>query len=114
MSAGYELFSWNNKPKNVIANVLDNIILYLDKHTLTAGLSFEYQKTRNMFMRFGTGYYKYASLDDFKNGAAPIAFGLTYGYNGESSPEPKVEHAQSALYLQESGMLQTVSNYLWD
>lgn len=101
MSAGYELFSWNNKPKNVIANVLDNIILYLDKHTLTAGLSFEYQKTRNMFMRFGTGYYKYASLDDFKNGAAPIAFGLTYGYNGESSPEPKVEHAQSALYLQD-------------
>lgn len=101
MSAGYELFSWNNKPRNVIANILDNIVFYLNNHTLTAGLSFEYQKTRNIFMSYGTGYYKYASFNDFKSGAAPIAFGLTYGYNEVSAPSPKVEHAQSALYIQD-------------
>lgn len=101
MSAGYELFSWNNNPRNTIYNVLDNVSVYLGKHTLTAGLSLEYQQAGNMFMRFGTGYYKYASFDDFKNGEAPIAFGLTYGYNGETAPRPEVSQMQSALYVQD-------------
>ena len=101
MSAGYDLFSWNNKPRSRLYNILDNVVFYLNRHTLTAGLSFEYQNTRNMFMRFGTGYYKYASFDDFKNGAAPIAFGLTYGYNGETDPKAEVLLAQSSLYVQD-------------
>lgn len=101
MSAGYELFSWNNKPRNTIFNVLDHASFYFARHTITTGLSFEYQKAGNMFMRFGTGYYKYASLDDFKNGAAPIAFGLTYGYGGESAPVAEVMQLQSAIYVQD-------------
>lgn len=101
MSAGYELFSWNNKPKNTIFNVLDNAVFYFNKHMLTVGLSLEYQKAYNMFMQFGTGYYKYASFDDFKNGAAPLAFGLTYGYNGETEPRAEVAQAQTALYVQD-------------
>ena len=101
MSAGYELFSWNNKPQNTIFNVQDNLVFYLNRHTLTIGLSFEYQKASNMFMRFGTGYYKYASFDDFRNGAAPLAFGLTYGYNGVTAPKAEIRQTQTALYLQD-------------
>ncbi|MDD6209947.1 MAG: TonB-dependent receptor [Bacteroidales bacterium] len=101
MSAGYDLFSWNNKPRNTIYNVQDNVVVYLNRHTLTAGLSFEYQRAYNMYMKFGTGYYKYASFDDFKNGAAPLAFGLTYGYNGETEPRAEVLQAQTALYVQD-------------
>lgn len=101
MTAGYEPFSWNNNPQNTILNVLDNAVFYFNEHAITVGLSFEYQRAYNMFMSFGTGYYKYASFDDFRNGAAPIAFGLTYGYNGETEPKPEILQAQSALYVQD-------------
>lgn len=101
MSAGYELFSWNNRVQNKIFNVQDHFTWTIGSHKLVGGLSFEYQKAINNFMRYGTGYYKYASLDDFKNGAAPIAFGLTYGYDGELSPSAEVSFAQSALFLQD-------------
>lgn len=101
MSAGYELFSWNNAVKNKVINVQDNIIYSVGKHKIIGGLSYEYQKALNSFMRFGTGYYKYASFSDFQNGAAPIAFGLTYGYNGQTNPAAEVSFGQSGLYLQD-------------
>lgn len=101
MSAGYELFSWNNKVQNTIVNFQDNITWILGNHKLTGGLSFEYQKALNNFMRYGTGYYKYASFDDFKNQQAPIAFGLTYGYGGDKKPSAEVAFGQYALYAQD-------------
>ena len=101
MSAGYELFSWNNKVGNTIFNVNDYVTLTFGSHNITAGASFEYQNAVNNFMRYGTGYYKYASLEDFRNEAAPIAFGLTYGYGGELSPAAEVAFAQSGLYAQD-------------
>lgn len=101
MSAGYELFSWNNGVKNNTLNIQDNITWTLGKHKIIGGLSYEYQKASNSFMRFGTGYYKFASFDDFQKGNAPISFGLTYGYSGNLNPAPEVSFAQSALYLQD-------------
>ena len=101
MSAGYELFSWNNAVKNNILNIQDNVTWTLGSHKIIGGFNFEYQKASNSFMRYGTGYYKFNSFEDFKNGAAPVAFGLTYGYNGETDPVAEVSFAQSALYLQD-------------
>ena len=101
MSAGYELFSWNNGVKNNTLSLQDNITWTLGKHKIIGGLSYEYQKASNSFMRFGTGYYKFASFDDFQKGNAPISFGLTYGYNGELNPAPEVSFAQTAFYLQD-------------
>lgn len=101
MSAGYELFTWNNKVKNTIFNIQNNVTITFGNHKLIAGASFEHQKALNNYMRYGTGYYKYASFDDFKNGNAPIAFGLTYGYNGELEPAATVKFAQSSLYVQD-------------
>ena len=40
----------------------------------------------NSYMRNGTGYYRYSSFEDFKNGAAPESFALAYGYNGNTKP----------------------------
>ena len=50
MSAGYELFSWNNKVQNKIFNVNDNLNIILGDHRITAGISFEYQKALNNFI----------------------------------------------------------------
>ncbi len=101
MSAGYELFSWKNKVQNNTFNVQDNVTWTLGNHRIIGGFSFEHQMALNNFMRYGTGYYKYASFDDFKNNKAPTAFGLTYGYNGETEPAAEVRYAQSGLYLQD-------------
>ena len=101
MSFGYELFTWNNGVNNNIMTFTDNITYYMDKHKLTGGLSYEYQMANNSYMRNGTGYYRYASVEDFLNQAAPIDFALTYGYAGEANPTAEVAFNQIGLYAQD-------------
>ncbi len=101
ISAGYELFTWNNGVKNRIITATDNFTYYLNAHKLTAGLSFEYQMADNNYMRSGTGYYRYASLSDFLDGTAPVDFALTYGANGELVPSNAVKFNQIGAYIQD-------------
>ena len=101
ISAGYELFTWNNGVNNNIFNIIDNITYYLNNHKITAGVSFEYQMANNSYMRNGTGYYRYANIDDFLNQAAPRDFALTYGYDGETNPAAEVAFNQFGLYVQD-------------
>ena len=101
ISAGYELFTWNNGVKNKILTVTDNFTYYLEAHKLTAGISYEYQMADNNYMRNGTGYYRYYSLSDFLSGAAPVDFALTYGANGELVPSNAVKFNQIGAYLQD-------------
>ena len=101
MALGYELFSWNNAVHNTIANVRDDLTWYLGNHKVTGGLRYEYQMADNAYMRNGTGYYRYSSLDDFINGAAPEIVNLTYGYNGEKNPAARVRFSQASIYAQD-------------
>ena len=101
MTLGYELYTYNNRVQNTILTVNDNFTYYLGNHKITAGLSFEHQMARNNYMRQGTGYYRYASMDDFMNGAAPIGVALAYGYDGDTSPSSKVRFNQYGLYVQD-------------
>ena len=101
ISAGYELFTWNNGVKNKIITATDNFTYYLDAHKVTAGISYEYQMADNNYMRSGTGYYRYASLSDFLDGAAPVDFALTYGANGELVPSNAVKFNQIGAYIQD-------------
>lgn len=101
ISAGYELFSWNNAVNNKVLTFTNNLTYYLDNHKITGGVSFENQLANNSFMRNGTGYYRYASVDDFINQAAPRDFALTYGYNGELNPAAEVAFNQFGAYLQD-------------
>lgn len=101
LSAGYELFTWNNGVKNKIITATDNFTYYRDAHKLTGGVSFEYQMADNNYMRSGTGYYRYASLSDFLSGAVPVDFALTYGANGELVPSNAVKFNQIGAYIQD-------------
>ena len=101
MALGYELFSWNNAVHNTIANVRDDLTWYLGNHKVTGGLRYEYQMADNAYIRNGTGYYRYSSLDDFLNGAAPEIVNLTYGYNGEKNPAARVRFSQASIYAQD-------------
>ena len=101
MSLGYELFTWNNGVHNDVLNIKDELTYYMGNHKITGGLAYEYKMADNMYMRNGTGYYRYSSLDDFINGAAPEIVCLTYGYDGESNPAARVRTNKIGVYLQD-------------
>ena len=101
MALGYELFTWNNAVHNTIATVRDDITWFAGNHKLTGGLTYEYQMADNAYMRNGTGYYRYSSMQDFLSGAAPEVVCLTYGYDGEKNPAARVQFHKAGLYAQD-------------
>ncbi len=111
MALGYELFTWNNAVHNTIWNVKDDLTAYLGKHKLMGGVSFEHQMADNMYMRNGTGYYRFNLTDDMRdNGvinptklfnSVPEVVALTYGYGGETDPAARVAFNKLGIYAQD-------------
>ncbi|MCC6762081.1 MAG: TonB-dependent receptor, partial [Chitinophagaceae bacterium] len=100
ISFGYELFSYKNQVENKVFIITDNLSYNVGNHSFTAGISYENQEVLNGFLRYGTSYYRFASVDDFINNAAPTAFGLTYPYAGQN-PYADLRFGQVAAYLQD-------------
>ena len=101
LSLGYELFTWNNGVHNNVWNVKDELTYYLGNHKIIGGFAYEYKMADNSYMRSGTGYYRYTSLDDFLNGGIPEIVNLTYGYDGEKAPAARVRTNKYSLYAQD-------------
>ena len=103
MSLGYELFTWQNGYHNNVINIKDDFTYYMGAHKLTAGLAYEYQMADNAYLRNGTGYYRYNSLDDFLNGATPETVNFTYGYENlmRDDPASRVMYHKASLYAQD-------------
>lgn len=101
MALGYELFTYNNAVNNKVWNAKDDVTWYLGNHKVLAGLSYEHQMADNSYMRNGTGYYRYKTLDDFLNGGTPEIVALTYGYNGENNPAARVQYNKVGFYVQD-------------
>jgi len=101
-SFGTELFTYGNLRDVKIYSVKDDFNALLGRHNLTAGFQIDASTTKNGFQRFGTGYYTFASFDDFKNGANPLDFGLTYPLTPDYSQAfPTFKYQQYSLYLQD-------------
>ena len=101
ISLGYELFTWNNGVHNTNISIKDDLTYYYGSHKLTGGINYEYQMADNSYMRNGTGYYRYKSLEDFMSGAAPEVVCLTYGYDGEANPAARVRFHKAGIYAQD-------------
>ncbi|WP_024990042.1 TonB-dependent receptor [Segatella albensis] len=101
MALGYELFTYNNAVHNTVWNVKDDLNYTFGNHRIFGGVSYEHQMADNQYMRNGTGYYRYSSLDDFLNKRAPEIVCLTYGYNGETSPAARVQFNKLGVYAQD-------------
>ncbi|HET6769245.1 MAG TPA: carboxypeptidase regulatory-like domain-containing protein [Chitinophagaceae bacterium] len=104
ISVGNEPFNGNNnKVINDIFSVTENFSYYAGKHNLTGGVSYEYQKVGNMFMRGSQGYYVFASVSDFINNRPPLKFAQTYslieGQDAVFSAELKI--GQLSIYAQD-------------
>lgn len=103
MSAGTDPFTRNNDVINDVFNVTNNFTYYAGKHTLTAGISYEYQRVGNMFMPGASSYYAFNSLDDFINNRRPAAYSYTFslvpGKDAVYSADLKL--GQLGVYLQD-------------
>jgi outer membrane receptor protein involved in Fe transport len=103
MSAGTDPFTRNNEVINNIATLTDNVTYFAGRHTLTGGLTYEYQKVGNAFMGGSESYYIYNSLNDFVTDAPPAFFSYTYSL---VPGQPKVFSAdlklgQFGVYVQD-------------
>ncbi|MBS7562895.1 TonB-dependent receptor [Mucilaginibacter sp. Bleaf8] len=101
-SFGYEPFTYGNLRDVKTTTVYDYVTWIKGIHNFTAGLQAEFSKTKNGFQRFGTGYYTFASWDDFANGANPTEFAITYPLNeGFKQAYPSFKFAQYSAYFQD-------------
>lgn len=105
MSFGTELFSYLNDVVNDNYSITNNLTYVTGKHTITGGAAFEVQKFGNSYVRMGTGYYRYGSVEDFlKTGTAaevaPIMYGITYPYEGQDT-YARVNYGLASLYAQD-------------
>ncbi|MDP3453696.1 MAG: carboxypeptidase regulatory-like domain-containing protein [Bacteroidales bacterium] len=101
MSFGYELFTFRNKVLNNTLSIVNNLTLNLNKHTITFGAAYDNIFVYNSYVREGTSYYRFASLDDFINKAKPTLFGVTYGYGGKDPGAVEMDFGLASAYIQD-------------
>jgi outer membrane receptor protein involved in Fe transport len=99
---GYEAFTYGNLRDVKGYTYSDDLSLALGKHNITLGLQAEFSTTKNGFQRFGTGFYTFASYDDFYNNARPLQYSVTYPLSADGSQAyPSFKFAQYSAYLQD-------------
>lgn len=103
ISFGTDLFSYQNFIVDKALNAANNITLNLNKHTVTFGGSYDHMEFQNSFTSgSGGGYYRYASLQDFLNQAAPVVFAVSYDPNNPDGIKvPSAKFNQLGLYAQD-------------
>jgi hypothetical protein len=104
ISFGTDLFSYRNEISDKALNIADNVTINLGKHTITAGVSYEYLKFANSFTSAGgPSYYRYNSLSDFLSNAAPAVFAVAYDPNNRLGIKvPEATFAQWGFYAQDA------------
>lgn len=103
ISFGTDLFSYQNSISDKALNIADNVTINLGQHTVTAGASYENLQFANSFTSgAGPSYYRYASLADFMNNAAPIQFTVAYDPNNRLGIKvPEAKFGQVGIYAQD-------------
>ena len=103
ISFGTDLFSYRNEITDKAYNIADNVTLNLGRHSVTAGVSYEYLSFANSFTSAGgPSYYRYNSLEDFLNNTAPSVFAVAYDpSNPKGIKVPEAKFAQLGVYLQD-------------
>ena len=109
-SFGTELFSLGNLRDVNTVTVTDEVTASLGINQLTAGVQYEWNRTKNGFQRFGAGYYtfKFDTEADLMNAINnntlfnnPYQYAITHSFNDDwSQAFPQFDFHQVSLYLQ--------------
>lgn len=109
-SFGTELFSLGNLRDVNTVTVTDEVTASLGINQLTAGVQYEWNRTKNGFQRFGAGYYTFefdteADLMNAINSNTlfdnPYQYAITHSFNSDwSQAFPQFDFHQVSLYLQ--------------
>lgn len=115
ISFGTELFSHLNDVVNDNFSFTNNLTYNVGKHSITGGAAYEVQKFGNSYVRMGTGYYRYNSVEDFLTTGtaaevAPTMFGITYPYEGQET-YARVNFGLASLYAQDKISLNDRFNF---
>jgi hypothetical protein len=101
-SFGTEPFTYGNLRDVKIYSIKDDFTWVLGRNNFTAGYQGDFSETKNGFQRFGTGYYTFASWEDFATGKNPVDFGITYSLTpGFQQAFPSFKYQQHSVYLQD-------------
>lgn len=101
-SFGYELFSYGNLRKVKMYSFVDNLTWRTGVHNWTVGGQVDWSETINGFQRFGLGYFRFNSWDDFKNGVRPTDYALTYSLEKDFAQAfPTFQFMQYSAYGQD-------------
>jgi len=101
-SFGYELFSYGNLRKVKMYSFVDNLNWRSGANNWTVGAQVDWSETINGFQRFGLGYFRFNSWDDFKNGVRPTDYALTYSLEkGFAQAFPTFRFMQYSAYGQD-------------
>jgi len=98
--AGFEPFSWQNGVDQTNFSLINNFTWQLDRHRITAGISYEYMFGDNSFLPMGRGVWRFASVSDFLNDAAPVGFGFSTPPNNALRPNIASTIGQLGIYAQ--------------
>ena len=99
---GYEPFTYGNLRDVQTYTINDDLTFTAGKHNLMLGLQGEFSKIKNGFQPLGTGFYTFASWNDFVSGAKPTNYAITYPLSADGSQVfPSFKFAQYSLYLQD-------------
>ncbi len=101
LNAGYDQHAWRNGIKEKSWSVTDNFTISTGRHQISLGGAFESTTASNCYMRYGAGYYRYASYDDFINKRAPIAFAFCYSLTGEERALADITYNRLSFYAQD-------------
>jgi hypothetical protein len=103
---GSEAYSTGNKLDQDILTITDNFTMYKGKHTITAGVNFEFGRTYNLFMRRAWGEHRYYSVGDLLGDSISNRYRLGYSLvddvPGDGSEAAAIFNVmQPGIYIQD-------------
>ncbi|KLT67208.1 TonB-dependent receptor [Pedobacter sp. BMA] len=100
-SFGYEPFSMNNKRLVSLYSVSDILRWKPGRNSWIIGFQADYMQTQNSYMPFASGYYTFASWQDFVSGNKPVDYALTFVPEGmDNDPSYAFDYLNLSAFAQ--------------
>ncbi|TVR82637.1 MAG: TonB-dependent receptor [Saprospirales bacterium] len=109
MTMGNELFSVFNLLENDVFNITNTLTHYAGRHTITAGVNFEYMTFNNAFNPTFHGWYRYIGFDKFEEAVLnqnpnvhPDAYARSFALDGSTTPPlDETSFGQVGVFIQD-------------